>query len=103
MPLCGLGPTAAVMAHNQIVTARTKLIEIASGVRALPSPARQAVSGAIILGLVGTLVGLVIGLVSYPPTAWAAAIELGFPATALGLIGGFVVGLIARVLPRARR
>jgi hypothetical protein len=103
MPLCGFRPNAAVMAHNQIVTARTKLIEIASAVRALPSPARQAVSGAIILGLVGTLVGLVVGLVSYPPTAWAAAFELGFPATALGLIGGLVVGLIARVLPSARR
>jgi hypothetical protein len=91
------------MAHNQIVTTRTKLMEIANGVRALPSPTRQAVSGGIILGLVGTLVGLVIGLVAYPPTAWAAAIELGFPATVLGLIGGFVVGLIARVLSSARR
>ena len=91
------------MAHNQIVTARTKLIRIASELRALPSPARQAVSGAIILGSIGTLVGVVLGLVAYPPTAWAAAIEVGLPAAALGLIGGFVIGLFARVPPRARR
>lgn len=64
----------------------------------LPSPARQAIGGALILGLVGALAGLILGLIANPPTAWAAVLELGIPAAALGLIGGLIVGLITRAL-----
>ena len=86
------------MVHTEDVSVRAKLVEIAVGVRALPSPARQAVGGAFILGVVGALAGLILGVIAYPPTAWAAAFELGIPATALGLIGGLVVGLITRAV-----
>lgn len=77
---------------------RAKLVEVAAGVRVLPSPARQAIGGALILGLVGALAGLILGLIANPPTAWAAVLELGIPAAALGLIGGLIVGLITRAL-----
>jgi hypothetical protein len=50
------------------------------------------------LGVVGALAGLILGLISYPPTAWAAVFEIGIPAAALGLIGGLIVGLITRAV-----
>lgn len=84
------------MVHTEPVSVRAKLVEAAVGVRALPSPARQAVGGALILGVVGSLAGLILGLIAYPPTAWAAVFEIGIPAAALGLFGGLVVGLVAR-------
>ena len=84
------------MVHTESVSVRAKVVEVAVGVRALPSPARQAVGGALILGVVGALAGLILGLIAYPPTAWAAVFEIGIPAAALGLIGGLIVGLITR-------
>jgi hypothetical protein len=41
---------------------------------------------------------LILGLIAYPPTAWAAVFEIGIPAAALGLIGGLIVGLITRAV-----
>ncbi|QKE84613.1 hypothetical protein [Arthrobacter sp. NEB 688] len=64
--------------------------------RALPTPARHAVTGAVVVGLLGALVGLVLGLVAYPPTAWFAVLEVGVPACLLGFVGGLVTGLLAR-------
>lgn len=86
------------MVHTESMSVRAKLVEVAVGVRALPSPARQAVGGALILGVVGALAGLILGLIAYPPTAWAAVFEIGIPALALGLIGGLIVGLITRAV-----
>ncbi|GAA5143701.1 hypothetical protein GCM10023340_09710 [Nocardioides marinquilinus] len=52
--------------------------------------------------MLGAVCGLVIGLRAHPATAWAAAIELGLPATALGALVGLVIGLIAGALVRRR-
>lgn len=70
---------------------------ISAWLRGLPLPARSAAIGASSLGIVGAIVGLVLGLLAYPPTAPFAVAELGVPAT---FVGGFV-GLVAGVLLRA--
>ena len=56
--------------------------------------------GAMVAGLVGGVVGLVLGLFAYPPTAWFAVIEVGFPAAVLGGLAGLVIGAIASVAQR---
>lgn len=46
--------------------------------------------------VIGGIVGLIVGLSAYPPTAWFAVFELGVPAgIACGLIG-LVAGLLVR-------
>jgi hypothetical protein len=60
--------------------------------RELPVPLRHAVVGAVVLGVPGATVGLVIGLRTYVPTAWAAILEVGLPAAFLGALLGLVVG-----------
>jgi hypothetical protein len=57
--------------------------------------------GACVFGVIGAIVGLTVGLVVYPPTAWAAMIEVGFPATVLGCLIGVGVGAILNAF-RAR-
>jgi|GEM_PF-6242193 len=48
---------------------------------------------AAICGALGLVTGLVIGLFAYVPTAWAAAVEIGIPATVVGaLLGLAIVG-----------
>jgi hypothetical protein len=49
--------------------------------------------------MIGAIVGLIVGLVVYAPTAPFAVVELGFPAA---IVGG-VVGLIAGVIVIAGR
>jgi hypothetical protein len=51
------------------------------------------------VGVIGAIVGLVVGLVAYPPTAWFAVFELGVPAA----IAGGVVGLVAALIVAAGR
>lgn len=51
--------------------------------------------GAGSLGFVGGVVGLILGLRAYPPTAWFAIFEIGIPATIVGAIAGLVAGTIA--------
>ncbi|WP_030527401.1 hypothetical protein [Phycicoccus jejuensis] len=70
--------------------------ETALAVGALPRPVRLAVAGAIGLGLLGAAVGLVLGLLAYPPTAWFAVLEVGAPSTVLGLVVGLLAGLVTR-------
>jgi len=60
--------------------------------RELPAPLRHALIGAVSLGVPGAMVGLVIGLRAYVPTAWAATLEVGLPAALLGALLGLVVG-----------
>ncbi len=60
-----------------------------------PLLVRTAVVGLVAFGLVGGVVGLILGLIAHPPTAWFAVIEVGLPAAVLGGLGGLAVGAIA--------
>jgi len=55
---------------------------------------RWAVVGGSWAGVVGAIVGLVIGLYAYAPTAPFAMVELGLPAA----IAGGVIGLLSWAL-----
>ena len=59
---------------------------------AMPLVARFAVVGSTSALVVGGLVGLVLGLIAYPATAWFAVVEVGIPAGVLGALGGLLVG-----------
>jgi hypothetical protein len=67
-------------------------------VRALPLPMRGAAIGALFLGALGGMVGLVVGLLAYPPTAWAATVEVGFPGALAGALLGLIVGSLIHVV-----
>ena len=54
------------------------------------------------LGALGAVVGLVIGLRAYAPTAWFAALEIGAPAAWLGLVLGLTVLGAGRLGTRLR-
>jgi hypothetical protein len=56
---------------------------------------RWSLIGAGTAGIIGGLVGLVVGLFAYPPTAWFAVLELAIPAAALGALVGLVCGGLA--------
>jgi hypothetical protein len=58
----------------------------------LPLPTRCGVIGGALLGGIGLVLGFVIGLFVYAPTAAFAALELGIPATVVGEVVGFTVG-----------
>ena len=70
--------------------------------QAMPSPPRWTAAGAIVLGSLGGLVGLIIGLIVHPLTVWAALFELGIPAAVVGAILGIAVDLIAWLGHRLR-
>jgi ABC-type uncharacterized transport system permease subunit len=84
------------------MTARSQLVGIRSQVTAMPIVARFAVVGATAAFLVGALIGLVIGLIAYPPTAWFALFEVGVPAGILGAIVGALIGLVAGTMRRIK-
>jgi hypothetical protein len=65
----------------------------------MPLPGRFAVCS----GVIGAIVGLVIGLNVYAPTAWFAAIELGVPSTAAGGIVGLIVSAGGTASRRLKR
>jgi hypothetical protein len=67
---------------------------IAAPLRALPRPARWAITGAAAAGVIGAIAGLVIGLQAYAPTAAFAVVELGLPAAIAGGILGLAAGVI---------
>ena len=60
----------------------------------LPTLGRYAVMGALFAGVLGCVAGLIIGLVVYAPTAWAATFEVGVPAAILGAVLGLAVGAL---------
>jgi hypothetical protein len=74
-----------------------------SGLNDVAAPARWAVLGAVGLGVVGAVVGLVLGLFAYPATAWFAMFEVGVPSSFLGALIGFAAGSIAWCAGRSRR
>lgn len=51
-------------------------------------PLRWAGLGAAALGTVGAIIGLVVGLIVHPPTAFVAMLELGVPAMVVGGLVG---------------
>lgn len=71
-----------------------------SAVSGVPLPLRYALVGGAVLGGIGGLVGLVIGLWAYPPTAWFAIFEVGVPAGVLGAVLGLAAGSIAHLLSK---
>ncbi|MGH3498769.1 MAG: hypothetical protein ACRDP1_15005 [Nocardioidaceae bacterium] len=60
----------------------------------LTVPRRSIVLGALVVGTAGGIVGLVIGLFTYAPTAPFALIEAGLPATIAGALIGLIVGTL---------
>ena len=61
---------------------------------------RYAVLGAALVGVPGCVAGLVLGLQAYPPTAWAAVVEVGAPAAVVGGLLGLVVGSLVVLVQR---
>jgi hypothetical protein len=59
-------------------------------------PARWALIGAAVAGGLGFVVGVIVGLVVYAPTALFAGVELGIPAAVLGALLGLAAGAIVR-------
>jgi ABC-type antimicrobial peptide transport system permease subunit len=71
--------------------------------RGIPAPPRYAIEGAVFVGLIGSIVGLVIGLCVNVPTAPFAVVELGLPATVLGGVAGLAAGGVVTLARRAKR
>jgi hypothetical protein len=67
---------------------------IALRLRGVPRATRWGIVGAGSVGTLGAIVGLVVGLHAYAPTAPFAVIELGLPATLAGGFVGLIAGLI---------
>jgi hypothetical protein len=74
--------------------------ELLGSLRTKSQPVRWAVLGAASAGTVGAVVGLIVGLYVFAPTALFAMVELGLPA---GILGGVVGFLIGSVLAAGRR
>lgn len=71
----------------------------------LPLLPRYALAGAAVSGLLGCVAGLVVGVLVFPPTAVFATVELGLPASALGLAVGLLAGsahLVVRTITGVR-
>lgn len=73
----------------------------------LSSPARWPLVGAAALGGTGAVVGVILGLFVYAPTALFAGVELGVPAALAGAVLGIAAAGIAaagrRIGRRGRR
>jgi hypothetical protein len=68
----------------------------------LPLPIRGGALGAGSAGIAGGVIGLVVGLLTYAPTAPFAVLELGFPASVVGGIVGVATGAVVLGLQRTR-
>jgi hypothetical protein len=75
----------------------------AAWLRGLPMLARWASISAVAFGVSGGIVGLVVGLFVYAPTAPFAAVELGFPALFVGAVAGLVAGMIIKMARHIKR
>ena len=69
----------------------------------LPPVARWTLLGAGALGGTGAVVGVIVGLFAYAPTALFAGAEIGIPATLAGALLGVTAAGLAAVGRRPRR
>lgn len=69
----------------------------------LPLLARAVVIGTASAGVVGAIIGLVVGLRTYAPTAPFAVVELGLPAAIMGAVAGLAIGSIILAIRRIAR
>jgi len=76
---------------------------IAVELRSVPLIARWVIVGAASASVIGGIVGLVVGLLAYAPTAWFAVFELGVPAGVAGGLIGLIGALILTVGVRIKR
>ena len=79
------------------------LSDVRNALADMPIAPRFAIIGAVGLGAVGAVAGLVLGLIAYVPTAWFAVAELGVPAAMLGAILGLVIGSTVSAARRIRQ
>ena len=78
-------------------------VETATWLLRLALPLRWSLVSAAVTGTVGAAIGLILGLRTYPPTAWFAVIEVGLPAVLAGAVVGLVGGAIVTASHRAER
>ena len=78
--------TVAMVDDGVMRTAPTALAQI-------PFLGKFVLGGMVLAGLLGGVVGLIVGLRVYPPTAWFAIFELGVPAAVVGALLGLASGL----------
>ena len=69
----------------------------------MPFLGRFVFVGMLSAGAVGAVVGLIVGLHAYPPTAWFAVFELGVPAAVVGALLGLASGLSVRGIRHLHR
>lgn len=69
----------------------------------LPFLGRFVLGGMLLAGVLGGVVGLIVGLRAYPPTAWFAVFELGIPASVVGALLGLATGLSVRGIRHPHR
>ena len=67
---------------------------IGAWLRSLSQVARWGTVGAASVGGLGAIIGLIVGLHVYAPTAPFAVVELGLPAAIVGGVLGLVAGMI---------
>ena len=79
------------------------MMSVRSQMSAMPLIPRFTVGGSVAALLLGGLVGLVLGLRAYPPTAWFAIFEVGIPAAVAGAALGAFVGIVTATVQRLAR
>lgn len=68
--------------------------------RQMPLVPRCLVAGAVVGAALGAGTGFVIGMRAYPPTAWAAAVEVAIPASILLATAAAAVGFVVHASRR---
>ena len=96
------GNVTGFESHTEPMTVRSQLADIRSQVTAMPIVLRFTVVGAAAAFLLGALIGLIVGLIAYPPTAWFAIFELGVPAGILGAAVGAAAGIVTGRIRRMK-
>jgi hypothetical protein len=76
---------------------------IVAWLRGLPLPVRWALVGTASMGIIGGTVGLVIGILVYPPTAPFAVVELGLPSAIVGGVASLAAGAVVAAGRRVTR
>jgi hypothetical protein len=85
------------------IAQRSPIPRMAERFHGQPLIGRWATAGAVCLGAMGAVTGLVIGLIAHPPTAAFAVVELGLPAAIVGGVMGLVTGMLVLASRRIRR